>query len=117
MPKTSLRLNLSGPASKDRKNDHALNAIVTKSYDQARTEALRAESGSRDGLGLLHGLIIGIKDLEATAGIRTMLGSLLYKQHVPKNDWGLWQMSVLLVASFSQKQIRQNFMQAPTPVI
>ena len=73
-----------------KKIDHALNAMVTKRYEQAGKEALRAEKAvlNGDDLGLLHGLPIGIKDLEATAGIRTTLGSQLYKQHVPKNDQG-----------------------------
>ena len=40
------------------KIDHALNAMVTKNYDQAGTEALRAEKAVLNGdeLGLLHGL-------------------------------------------------------------
>ena len=40
-------------------------------------------------LGLLHGLPIGIKDLEATAGLRTTLGSRLYADHVPTTDQGV----------------------------
>ena len=43
-----------------------MNAIVTKSYERARIEALKAEKAVRDGdeLGLIHGLPIGIKDLD-----------------------------------------------------
>ena len=37
-------------------------------------------------LGLLHGLPIGVKDLQDTAGMRTTYGSLLYKDHVPDAD-------------------------------
>ena len=71
--------------------DGALNAMVTKSYDRARSEALNAEKAVLDGgeLGLLHGIPIGIKDLEATAGIRTTSGSKLYAEHVPAKDQGV----------------------------
>ena len=37
-------------------------------------------------MGLLAGLPIGVKDLQATAGLRTTLGSLLYKDNVPAED-------------------------------
>ena len=36
--------------------------------------------------GLLAGLPIGVKDLQATAGLRTTSGSLLFKDHVPAED-------------------------------
>jgi Asp-tRNA(Asn)/Glu-tRNA(Gln) amidotransferase A subunit family amidase len=39
-----------------------------------------------DDLGILHGLPIGVKDLQATRGLRTTWGSLLYKDHVPDTD-------------------------------
>ncbi len=70
--------------------DPSLNAMVTKSYERARTEARAAEKAvlNGDDLGLLHGLPVGIKDLEATAGIRTTLGSKLYADHVPSQDQG-----------------------------
>lgn len=71
--------------------DGSLNAIVTKSYDRARAEARDAEKAVLDGdeLGLLHGIPIGIKDLEATAEIRTTLGSQLYADHIPSKDQGV----------------------------
>ena len=70
--------------------DKALNAVVTPTFDHARDEAARAEKAVLDGddLGLLHGLPIGIKDLEATSGILTTLGSQLYATHVPEKDQG-----------------------------
>ncbi len=37
-------------------------------------------------LGLLHGLPVGIKDLEATRGLRTTWGSPIYENHVPEED-------------------------------
>ena len=70
--------------------DSALNAVVTRSFDRAREEAINAEKAVLNGeeLGLLHGLPVGIKDLEATDGIRTTLGSQLYADHVPNKDQG-----------------------------
>ena len=71
--------------------DPSLNAVVTKDYEGAREAAKAAEKDVLDGemLGLLHGLPIGIKDLEATAGLRTTLGSRLYADHVPTTDQGV----------------------------
>ena len=48
-----------------------VNAIVAMDVDIARSEAKIAEQAVIDGedLGLLHGLPVGIKDLEATAGL------------------------------------------------
>ena len=62
----------------------------TRSFDRAREEAINAEKAVLNGeeLGLLHGLPVGIKDLEATDGIRTTLGSQLYADHVPNKDQG-----------------------------
>ena len=39
-----------------------------------------------DKLGSLHGVPISIKDLQMTAGVRTTLGSLAYKDQVPAAD-------------------------------
>jgi Asp-tRNA(Asn)/Glu-tRNA(Gln) amidotransferase A subunit family amidase len=68
--------------------DPTLNAMVTRCFDRARKEAKAAEQAVRAGetLGLLHGLPIGIKDLNATEGVRTTYGSLLYEDNVPKAD-------------------------------
>mgnify|MGYP006106544651 CR=1 FL=1 len=70
--------------------DGSLNAMVTKSFERARDEAKQAEKTVLDGgeLGLLHGLPVGVKDLETTAGIRTTMGSQLYADNIPKNDQG-----------------------------
>ena len=71
--------------------DSSLNAVVTKNYEAARKAAKTAEKNVLEGelLGLLHGLPIGIKDLEATAGLRTTLGSKLFADHVPTADQGV----------------------------
>src|SRR5690606_16666123 len=39
-----------------------------------------------DELGLLHGLPIGIKDLQVTRELKTTWGSLIYKDYVPEED-------------------------------
>ena len=65
-----------------------LNAFVALDTARARREAKAAEARvmKGDALGPLHGLPIGIKDLEATQGLRTTWGSRLYKNHVPAAD-------------------------------
>lgn len=65
-----------------------LNAVVSECYDRARDEAKAAEAEMMAGepLGLLHGLPVGIKDLEDTEGLRTTYGSKLYEDNVPEQD-------------------------------
>lgn len=65
-----------------------LNVVVSECYDRARDEAKAAEAEVLAGeqLGLLHGLPVGIKDLEATEGLRTTYGSKLYEDNVPAQD-------------------------------
>ena len=66
----------------------ALNAIVAMDEKGAKQAAKAAEKAVLRGenLGLLHGLPIGIKDLQATGGLKTTWGSLIYKDHVPEQD-------------------------------
>ena len=66
----------------------AVNAIAAKAYERARAEARAAEAAVRSGapLGRLHGLPVGIKDLQDTEGILTTHGSPLYRDHVPTRD-------------------------------
>lgn len=68
--------------------DGALNAITAIDEKGAKKAAKKAEKAVMDGevLGLLHGLPVGIKDLQATKGLRTTWGSLLYKDNVPDKD-------------------------------
>jgi amidase len=65
-----------------------LNAIVTLVADAARASAKHAEAAVMrgDALGALHGLPVAIKDITATAGIRTTYGSPLFKDNVPTED-------------------------------
>ena len=66
----------------------AINAIVATDFERARRDAVAAAQAVRDGteLGPLHGLPIGIKDLNATEGLRTTWGSLLHADHIPERD-------------------------------
>ena len=68
--------------------DHAVNAIPARDFDRARFAAKQADAAVArgDALGALHGLPIGIKDLEETAGLVTTHGSIIYKDYVPEQD-------------------------------
>ena len=68
--------------------DPAVNAIAGRSFGRARAEAKAAEAAvlRGDALGRLHGLPIGIKDLQDTEGVLTTHGSPLYHDHVPARD-------------------------------
>ena len=68
--------------------DPAVNAMVARDDDKARKDALAADEATArgDALGALHGLPVGIKDLENVAGLRTTYGSPLYRDFVPKQD-------------------------------
>jgi len=70
------------------KTDGKVNAMVAMDRDAALEAARNAEQAVMHGepLGELHGLPLGIKDLQATAGLRTTYGSLLYEDHVPEED-------------------------------
>ena len=70
------------------KYDGELRAFITTVPEQAMAEAHRAEAAVIAGeeLGPLHGVPFGVKDLNATKGIRTTFGSLLFGDNVPKND-------------------------------
>jgi Asp-tRNA(Asn)/Glu-tRNA(Gln) amidotransferase A subunit family amidase len=68
--------------------DHAVNAMVARDFDRARKAAKAADAAVQrgDALGPLHGLPIGIKDLEPTEGLRTTFGSPLFRDNVPDSD-------------------------------
>jgi len=65
-----------------------VNAVTATCFDRARTEAAVAENAVMQGepLGLLHGLPLGVKDLEPTEGLLTTWGSAIYRDHVPQED-------------------------------
>ena len=66
----------------------AVNAVTATCYARARKEAKAAEKAVRDGdaIGALHGLPVGVKDLENTGGLLTTYGSPIYKDNVPEHD-------------------------------
>ena len=66
----------------------AVNAMAATCFARAAEEARRAEAAVMRGdpLGLLHGLPLGVKDLEETAGVLTTFGSTLYRANVPSRD-------------------------------
>jgi Asp-tRNA(Asn)/Glu-tRNA(Gln) amidotransferase A subunit family amidase len=70
------------------KTNPAVNAIVAMDVPAARKRAAEVEQaiGRGEDAGSLAGLPIGIKDLHATAGLRTTQGSLLLEDHVPAED-------------------------------
>ncbi len=73
------------------KLDGAVNAVVTRDFERARVQARAAAEAVRRGdeLGPLHGLPVGIKDLEEVAGLRTTWGSPIWTNHVPARDQGI----------------------------
>ncbi|MEZ5816383.1 MAG: amidase family protein [Hyphomicrobiaceae bacterium] len=66
----------------------AVNAVVAQDEDLARRTAREQEADVMAGrqLGLLHGLPVGIKDLEPVRALRSTWGSLIFKDHVPEAD-------------------------------
>jgi amidase len=59
-------------------------AFVTVTAEQARRQARLAESGVGDTGSPLHGVPTAVKDLNATAGVVTELGSATMAGHVPE---------------------------------
>ena len=66
----------------------SVNAITATCFERARAEAQATDAAVRAGnpLWLLHGLPIGIKDLEETEGLLTTYGSPLYVDNIPAQD-------------------------------
>ena len=65
-----------------------LNAIVNPCLEQAREESKAAEQSVMRGnlLGALHGLPLGVKDLNHVGGLKTTYGSPLFAEFVPGED-------------------------------
>ncbi|MBL8672872.1 MAG: amidase [Alphaproteobacteria bacterium] len=66
----------------------SLNAVVAMDEAGALAAASAAEQAviAGDGLAPLHGLPLGVKDLNETAGLRTTFGCLVHKDNVPARD-------------------------------
>ena len=65
-----------------------INAVTATCFERALAEAREAEAQVMRGepLGLLHGLPLGVKDLEPTAGLLSTFGSPNYRDHMPSED-------------------------------
>ncbi len=65
-----------------------LNAFVAMCEERAQGEARAAERAvmAGDNVGPLHGLPVGIKDLQETEGLRTVFGSPLMADNIPNKD-------------------------------
>ena len=65
-----------------------LNAYLTVTGDEAMASAKASEAALLKGEshGPLHGIPVSIKDLEITKGIRSTMGSLVFRDHVPTQD-------------------------------
>lgn len=65
-----------------------VNAVTATCFERARTEARAAEQAvmRAEPLGLLHGLPLGVKDLEPTQGLLSTMGTPSLRNHVPAHD-------------------------------
>lgn len=68
--------------------DPALSSFVLVTADHARKAARAADAARKRGrdLGKLHGVPFALKDIYATAGIRTTAHSALLARNVPRRD-------------------------------
>lgn len=68
-----------------------VNAIAATDFERALGSAREAEAAVMRGetLGPLHGLPLGVKDLQDTAGLLTTCGNVGLRGHVPARDNGL----------------------------
>lgn len=68
------------------KTNPAVNAFVTVCGERALEQAAVAERAVGDGTGTgpLHGVPIGVKDLDPVAGVRMARGSLVFAEDIPQ---------------------------------
>ena len=65
-----------------------LNSYINLTYSKAIEEAKIAEKSiiDKETLGPLHGLPIAIKDTQMTKGVLTTMGSVIFKDNIPKDN-------------------------------
>ena len=70
------------------KHNPNINAIVAIDQKDVLEQAKKCDEKVSKGetLGLLHGLPVGIKDLQMVKNLRSTYGSLLFKNYIPKHD-------------------------------
>lgn len=70
------------------KYNPAVNAICATDFERALSAARQAEAAVMrgDALPALHGLPLGVKDLQATAGLLSTSGNVRLRGHVPERD-------------------------------
>jgi aspartyl-tRNA(Asn)/glutamyl-tRNA(Gln) amidotransferase subunit A len=70
------------------REDSLLNCFITLTADLALEQARQAEREIQAGeyRGPLHGIPLALKDIYATAGIRTTYGSQFFTDHIPAKD-------------------------------
>lgn len=68
--------------------DKRVNAFITVLHEEAMEAALRAEKEILAGKwkGPLHGVPVGLKDIIYTRGVRTTMGSEIFRDYVPAYD-------------------------------
>src|ERR1700730_4265379 len=68
--------------------DNVLHAFCTPTPELAREQAHRVTEAIAHGdpVGPLAGIPVGVKDLIATRGIRTAMGSPAYRDFIPDED-------------------------------
>ncbi len=70
------------------KHNPSIKAVVAIDKNDVLKQAKKAEDDVMSGseLGLLHGLPVGIKDLNIVKNLRSTAGSKIYEDRIPKSD-------------------------------
>ena len=70
------------------KHNPSINAVVAIDKNDVLKQAKKAEDDVMSGseLGMLHGLPVGIKDLNIVKNLRSTAGSKIYEDRIPKSD-------------------------------
>ena len=79
---------MEGTLARVRALQPTINAFITVVEDAAMSGAREAEAAVMSGepLGPLHGVPFSVKDLVATAGVRTTMGSFIHERAIPDKD-------------------------------